>query len=1204
MKMKKILIVVMICSIVMSTFLISATTLWFHSMSAKANSNWLSGWNNRMRITIDSGDLESDLYSFPVLIHLSNSSGINHYDATSVFHEIGGDRKKIAVTVGETQETYVDVEYWNASEEEAYLWANVTVTASMDQTLYLYYDKTHADNKDYVDDSGVGNSANVWDSDFKLVTHMQDRSNTSHVRDSTSNNNNGTKKDTGEPAATENGKINGAQTFDGADDYIDCGSANSLDDLTAWTCEAWINLSGGGENNWGRIVEKNPKYFLLVDGAGMRLQGRIDASTSNAISYSASQSLSTGIWHYVAATYNDNGDRKIDLFIDGSPAEVQQQAASGASSRDADNNLYIGNNAAVTRTFDGTIDEIRVSNTNRSIAWIKTSYESSKDHLLCYGFYASISPAWLSPSDDLTCTGDGTAFSWFIDGEEIGYNSSILQCSNTSNFDLVWCNVTFPDGTSQLTGAVFVLEEAYQTDAQTAIGHSGRYDSALLAGRKYTSWAWNNLRDDNTHLIAEDLTDRVYNPEDTAADNLPYLIQAALWLGNNTQYNWYNQTIPDEIAYTLYNGTNLGGWYDIDTDTLDCKTITALVDTNAERVRDGLLPIIESYPRIENETYEDRMWKIIESIEERRSVSSDYGNLPSQYAEPNGNALQIAARYYHMTNNETRKRICYRLIHNITMAYVCEVLAGSSFSLPAYRWDFSSHSALDTVTKLTAHGDEILSGLAWALEVEAKENTNQVELSHLNVTIGNMLSNITSLCQNPTWKFFVNEVDSSSGTVTDASFEMTQYVTEGMALYLHLNNKTEIFNSLQDWREHAHTWDKIWNSTKAQDIADLIETTMNHYSRMDINETQRDYVWHRIKQIMDLQQSDGSWTTWKSDGNNLRSLILYSQFVSAGVHAKTWAASLSISGVESIDDSILFLQLESPKAWTGDIAFDSSDLSNFGLDKNYMRHNEMIDMFQVEPNAIYTLKNRGERTVLNCTGTTLINGTSFDLSSSESILVCKIFSSAEPEKPILLMIPNSVTSRGYCENFTIKINVSDAYNVGDFEFEIHYNATLLDFVGVTWDIWGSGSKIIDEDNGIVIGSTSGSPVNGTKTLATVNFHAACYHIWKDESQVPGWKNNLTGTIYLQWANLSYPNSPALRYERGGANEISVGPDVVYRFSPIQGDVNNDGMVDIMDLRTEAAYYNWSNATYDLNGDGIIDIFDLIVIATNYGFTYP
>lgn len=212
------------------------------------------------------------------------------------------------------------------------------------------------------------------------------------------------------------------------------------------------------------------------------------------------------------------------------------------------------------------------------------------------------------------------------------------------------------------------------------------------------------------------------------------------------------------------------------------------------------------------------------------------------------------------------------------------------------------------------------------------------------------------------------------------------------------------------------------------------------------------------------------------------------------------------------------------------------------------------------------------------------------------------------ETPILTMSPTSKTCRIYGETFTIGTNMSDAFDVTDFEFEIRYNTTLLDYVNVTWNAWGPGTITVDEAGGNIAVSNSGSPISGTQTLITINFTTSFNHIWK---AALGWTNNLTGTIFFQWANISYPSGPDLRYERGGSSQINVGPDFAYTFSPIQGDVDNNGVVGLFDLRTVAFYFgsqqgdpDWNDASkYDLTGDGTIDIIDLRIIAANYGYTY-
>jgi hypothetical protein len=188
--------------------------------------------------------------------------------------------------------------------------------------------------------------------------------------------------------------------------------------------------------------------------------------------------------------------------------------------------------------------------------------------------------------------------------------------------------------------------------------------------------------------------------------------------------------------------------------------------------------------------------------------------------------------------------------------------------------------------------------------------------------------------------------------------------------------------------------------------------------------------------------------------------------------------------------------------------------------------------------------------------------------------------------------------------------------VQGFEFEIHFNTTLLNYTNVAWGALGSGTLSANEATGVITGSVGPStPVTGTHWLLNITFNATYYHIWKNEATIPGWKNNQTGTIFFQEANVSYPTGPDLRYERGVLNEIEVGPDVTYTWWPIKGDIYLDGTVDIADLLGVANYYDvtpgdplWADAQkYELTNAGeeeIIDLYDLIIIACNYGFMYP
>ena len=58
-------------------------------------------------------------------------------------------------------------------------------------------------------------------------------------------------------------------------------------------------------------------------------------------------------------------------------------------------------------------------------------------------------------------------------------------------------------------------------------------------------------------------------------------------------------------------------------------------------------------------------------------------------------------------------------------------------------------------------------------------------------------------------------------------------------------------------------------------------------------------------------------------------------------------------------------------------------------------------------------------------------------------------------------------------------------------------------------------------------------------------------------------------------------------------------------TPLSGDANLDGKVDINDLTIVLANYGQTGKTWttgDFNGDGTVDINDLTIVLTNYGKT--
>jgi len=309
------------------------------------------------------------------ILHTTSNSGDNN-------------RKKIAVATYSGSQCYVEIEGWDPYAESAHLWTKVpTLTPGTDEVLYLYYDSNQPDNTTYVGDTGDAPAINAWDSNFKSVWHMaQDP--IGATLDSILSDNNGISVGSMTSSDLVDGKIGKALDFDGSDDYVYSAAASP----TAFTfsgnfcvsCIAKIDIGSTNDlvfksvsnNDWNSAT--NGDYCLII-GTDLRPIFYIKGATGNA--GGSGQIITQGTYYQYDAIRVGN---TITLYING----VQ----SGNTSTYAGT---VGNNmqcaAAYNQTnlsagnFDGIIDEIRVSNTDRSAAWIKSTYYSNWGDFITFG---------------------------------------------------------------------------------------------------------------------------------------------------------------------------------------------------------------------------------------------------------------------------------------------------------------------------------------------------------------------------------------------------------------------------------------------------------------------------------------------------------------------------------------------------------------------------------------------------------------------------------------------------------------------------------------------------------------------------------------------------------------------------------------------------------------------------------------------------
>ena len=375
--------------LILSIALLLIASLHSYPIPKVYAAGWLSGWGKRVKLTIDHTDVTSALSNFPVLIHLSTSSGYTAHDLSCVFTELQSDanRKKIAVTTSDgTTQCYVEIEKWNTASTQAWLWANVpSVSSTADTSLYLYYDKNQADNTAYVGDTGSTPAQSVWDTNFRGVWHLNESSGT--AKDSTSYATSGTYS--GSPYTQGvSGKIDGASDFgpsstgqvscgDPADGHLDFGS-------NSFTAEFWVYFDATtGDYQLplykGGSYSADPGYDFEMSmyspyNVGFNMaDGSILVSTP-----SFAPTLDT--WMHLVGVC-DRSAVMTRLFKDG--VEVGTGTSLGSlGSVSTTQALLIPRGNYVK---DLILDEVRISYGRRSDAWIKASYESERDHFIDYG---------------------------------------------------------------------------------------------------------------------------------------------------------------------------------------------------------------------------------------------------------------------------------------------------------------------------------------------------------------------------------------------------------------------------------------------------------------------------------------------------------------------------------------------------------------------------------------------------------------------------------------------------------------------------------------------------------------------------------------------------------------------------------------------------------------------------------------------------
>jgi hypothetical protein len=403
--------------------------VWYSGSTSYQGTRFVLPFYNRKNLTIAHEKVSSDLNDFPMLVDI--------YDQ-DLRTDIRPDGKDIAFAFGDavlSHEIELFDQTYNSTHAHLIAWVKIPLlSGTQDTTITMYYNNPAAP---ILPDSGE-----VWDPSYLGVWHLSESGTglAGEYVDSSQYENDGQGGE-GDPLyvpTRASGKIGYAQYFtnvgDGYYDLIDCGDS-PLWDISGnqITLEAWVRHSVTPSTHvYGIMNHKGwyDGYSLLVNyGGGSTLKPTFDLP-GDANQLVGANDVTAGSWHHIVAIYDG---ALMRIYVDGIQDPNVMVKYDNIEPSSAEKGFWIGHGdqpkgEAWSAEWLGYIDEVRVSTTGRSAAWIQTEYQNQAN-----------------PESFYTV---GTE-------ETVGYSSSASITLDSSASEGVWqVNARYADGGNDVLRSV------------------------------------------------------------------------------------------------------------------------------------------------------------------------------------------------------------------------------------------------------------------------------------------------------------------------------------------------------------------------------------------------------------------------------------------------------------------------------------------------------------------------------------------------------------------------------------------------------------------------------------------------------------------------------------------------------------------------------------------------------------------------------
>ena len=208
-----------------------------------------------------------------------------------------------------------------------------------------------------------------------------------------------------------------------------------------------------------------------------------------------------------------------------------------------------------------------------------------------------------------------------------------------------------------------------------------------------------------------------------------------------------------------------------------------------------------------------------------------------------------------------------------------------------------------------------------------------------------------------------------------------------------------------------------------------------------------------------------------------------------------------------------------------------------------------------------------------------------------TILLWKLTPSIEPPTPVepdpttvtVSVLPSPVQSPAIGEQLTLSLSIVGGENVAGYQATVGFDPSALRYVeSANGDYLPAGAFAVDPivtDNAVTLASTSlTGESNDDGALATLTFEVIAVKA-----------STLTLSDVILSDSVGKSSQPHIQ------NGQIVEP------SKLKGDVNRDGVVNILDLVIVAISFGQSGQnSADVNGDGVVNIQDLVLVAEAFG----